>query len=204
MTTVLGFDVSSSCIGWALLKINDDLTINFVKMDHIKPTKNGPDLQVLIDTRDRVSEIINEIEPDHIVIENIIYYMKGRSTANTIIALATYNRIVCITAFDYLKKLPELFNVKTIRAGIKKNSFPKKEEIPDLVASHLGITFPYEKDKKGKLFPYNFDRADSIAVALYFCFILIGKVKRKQKFPKKLNRKALQEKRRRRLLAPNI
>jgi hypothetical protein len=70
----------------------------------------------------------------------------------------------------------------SIRHGLKLNKiFPKKEEMPELVEHHLGIKFPYEKNKKGNFKVENFDRADAIAVALYYSFILIGKIKEKKK-----------------------
>jgi hypothetical protein len=61
---------------------------------------------------------------------------------------------------------------------------PKKEDMPDLVAKHLGITFPYEYDKKGKVKEVSRDMADGVAVALYHAFVLTGKVVRKIKKPK--------------------
>jgi hypothetical protein len=70
----------------------------------------------------------------------------------------------------------------TIRHGLKINKLlPKKEEIPELVAKHLGITFPYQLNKKGKIKIENYDMADGIAVALYYSFKLTGKLKPKGK-----------------------
>jgi hypothetical protein len=108
--------------------------------------------------------------------------MQGKSTAKTIITLTTFNRMVCLAAYDYLQKSPELFSVMTIRHGLKLNkTLPKKEEMPELVAQHLGITFPYQLNKKGKVKEENFDMADGMAVALYYAFTLTGKIKRKVK-----------------------
>jgi len=88
--------------------------------------------------------------------------------------------MVCLLSYDFLGKPPELFNVLTVRHGIKNDKIlPKKEDIPELVAKHLGITFPYQKGKKGKIIEENYDMADSMAVALYYCFILSGKITRK-------------------------
>jgi hypothetical protein len=94
--------------------------------------------------------------------------------------------MVGLLAFDYLKRSPELFNVMSIRHGLKLDKdLPKKEDMPELVAQHLGISFPYEYNKKGKSKTENEDKADAIAVALYYAFILSGKIIRKQKKPKK-------------------
>jgi hypothetical protein len=94
--------------------------------------------------------------------------------------------MVGLTSYDYLGRAPELFSVMTIRHGLKLNKiFPKKEDMPELVAKHLGITFPYERTTKGKtkgkIKMESYDKADGMAVALYYAFVLTGKAKRKVK-----------------------
>jgi len=90
--------------------------------------------------------------------------------------------MICLVAHDFLHKQPELFNVMSIRHGLKLNKdLPKKEDMPELVAKHLGITFPYEYDKKGKVKEVSRDMADGVAVALYHAFVLTGKIVRKVK-----------------------
>jgi hypothetical protein len=70
----------------------------------------------------------------------------------------------------------------TIRHGLKLNKeLPKKEDMPELVSKHLGIKFPYEKNKNGKIKIENYDMADSVGVALYCSLLLTNKVKRKKK-----------------------
>ena len=108
--------------------------------------------------------------------------MKGKSTAKTVITLTTYNRMIGLVAYDYLAKAPEMFNVMSIRHGLKLNKkLPSKQEIPELVSKHLGITFPYEYKKTGKLKVENEDKADGTAVALYYAFLLSGKIVKKGK-----------------------
>jgi hypothetical protein len=96
--------------------------------------------------------------------------------------LSAFNRVIAIMAYDYLASHPGLFSVMTIRHGLKLGKIlPKKEDMPELVAKHLGITFPYVKGKTGKIKEESFDMADGIAVALYYAFVLTGKIKRKVK-----------------------
>jgi len=179
---VLGFDVSSTTIGWCALSIDDNNEIHIIKYDYLKPIKKGTIIERIVDTRNKVQKIIESIKPDHIGIENIIQFMKGKSTAKTIITLTTFNRMIALLAYDYLNKSPELFSVMTIRHGLKiNNSFPKKEDMPTLVSKHLGITFPYQLNKKGKIKVENYDMADGIAVALYHSLKLAGKLKPKGK-----------------------
>lgn len=178
---VVGFDVSSSTIGFSVIDY-DTNGLKLVSSGYIKPIKKGSIIERIVDTRDKINKIINEFKPDHIGIEDIIQFMQGKSTAKTIIMLTTFNRMISLCAYDYLKKSPELFNVMTIRHGLKfSKELPKKEEMPELVAKHLEIKFPYETNKKGKIKVENYDRADGIAVGLYYTFVLMGKIKRKDK-----------------------
>jgi Holliday junction resolvasome RuvABC endonuclease subunit len=177
---ILGFDVSSTTIGYCILDIDDKDNINLVHADYLKPLKIGSIIDRIADTRDKVKDIIELYKPNYIGIEDIIQFMKGASTAKTIIMLTSFNRMICLVAKDYLKKNPELFSVMTIRHGLKINKIlPKKEDMPELVANHLGITFPYLMNKKGKIKVESYDKADGIAVALYYAFALLGKTKRK-------------------------
>lgn len=183
MKKILGIDCSSTTIGWCILEFDETTNeIKFIKASYIKPIKDGSIIERIVDTRDKVRKVIEEVKPDYIGIEDIIQFMKGHSTAKTIIMLTTFNRMIGLCAYDYLQKCPELFNVMSIRHGLKTDKdLPKKEDMPDLVAKHLGIIFPYEVNKKGKVKVESFDMADGVAVALYYAFVLTGKVKRKVK-----------------------
>lgn len=184
--TILGFDCSSTTIGYSVLKIDKlNKNIIFESVNYIKPNKKDNLIKRLADTRDEVLKIINQVKPDIIAIEDLIQFMKGKSTAKTIITLTTFNRMICLVAYDYLKKYPELYNVMTIRHGLKLNKiFPKKEDMPELIASHLGIKFPYVYNKKGKMKEECLDMADSIAVGLYSAFVHTDKIKKKKKATK--------------------
>jgi len=185
MAIVLGFDISSTTIGYCALEI-DGSQIKFLKAHYIKPSKDGHILDRLADTRNKIQQLIQEVKPDYIGIEEIISFMKGKTTANTIITLASFNRMIGLLAHDYLGKAPEMFNVMSIRHGLKfKKALPQKEDMPKLVSKHLKIKFPWElitKGKsKGKPKSSNFDVADGIAVALHYARILTGQSKRKSK-----------------------
>jgi len=182
MTKILGFDISSSCIGYSVIEILPNQELKFISCDYLKPIKKGSIIYKIADTRDKIKKIIEEIKPDHIAIEDIIQFMSGASTAKTIITLTSFNRMIGLLAYDFLKKEPEYFNVMAIRHGLKLNKIlPKKEDMPDLVAKHLKITFPYQKNKKNNLKSENYDMADSIAVALYYSLLLSNKIKGKKK-----------------------
>jgi len=178
---ILGFDISSSCIGYGLLELDEKTNnIKVIKISYINPIKTGTMVERIINTRNIIRNIINDAKPDDIAIEELVKYMP-KSTATTVVVLATFNMMVCLEAYDYLKRTPNIYNVLTIRHGLKISSFPKKEEMPELVAKHLGITFPYEYKKKGALKVENYDAADGTAVALYHTFILANKINKKVK-----------------------
>lgn len=183
MSKVLGIDCSSTTIGYCVLEIDESSgKIDFISANYLKPIKKGTIIERIVDTRNKLNDIINKVKPDYIGIEEIIQFMQGKSTAKTIIMLTTFNRMACLLSYDFLQKSPELFSVMTIRHGLKHEKvFPKKEDMPELVAKHLGIIFPYETNKKGKVKVENYDMADGIAVALYYSFILTSKVTRKVK-----------------------
>lgn len=192
MQTILGFDVSSSTVGYSILQIDENNKIHFVLCDYIKPPKDGTIIERIVETRNLIKNVIEKFKPDFIGIEDIIQFMQGHSTAKTIIMLTTFNRMIGLAAYDYLQKSPELFSVVTIRHGLKIGKvLPKKEEIPELVATHLGIDFPWLKTNskitksgkkiESKIKVESYDTADGIAVALYYAFILTGRIKRKGK-----------------------
>jgi len=180
---VLGFDVSSTTIGYCVLDIDESSgKIDFVAADYVKPIKKGNIIERIADTRTKIKKIIEITKPDYIGIEDIIQFMQGKSTAKTIIMLTSFNRMIGLLAYDYLGKSPELFSVMTIRHGLKiGKQLPKKEDMPELVSKHLGITFSYGVNKRGNAKVENYDMADGIAVALYYAFMLTGKIKRKGK-----------------------
>lgn len=181
MKRVLGFDVSSTTIGYSVLEVSDNNDIQFVLCNYVKPLKKGTILERIVHTRDVIRSIIDQVKPDYIAIEDIIQFMAGASTAKTIIMLTTFNRMISLVAYDYLKKSPALYSVMTIRHGLKTDKvLPKKEEIPELVAKHLKIKFPYLINKKDKIKVESYDMADGVAVALYHAFVLTQRVKVKK------------------------
>lgn len=182
MKRILGIDCSSTTIGYSILDFDDLNNINFVDVNYLKPIKDGNIIERISNTRDEFNNIINKYKPNYIGIEEIIKFMSGKSSANTVIMLTTFNRMIGLLSYDYLNRAPELFNVLSIRHALKINKiFPKKGDMPELVSKHLSIIFPYIYNKKGKLKEENNDMADAIAVALYYAFLLTGKIKKKTK-----------------------
>jgi Holliday junction resolvasome RuvABC endonuclease subunit len=175
---ILSFDVSSTTLAYAILELNISTNeIKYISSNYIKPIKNKPILEKLVHTRLQIVDIIEKSKPDQIVIEDIISFMKHKSSATTIITLALFNRMVCLTSYDYLKDYPILYNVLSIRHGLRRASglakLPAKEDIPDIVSKLLKFDFPFEFKKNGKRKDESEDKADAIAVGLHHALLLI-------------------------------
>jgi len=175
----MGLDASTTTIGLSVLKYDD----GYLSLDHVeyyKPPKEGNIFERLNAVREFIISKIDELQPTDIAIEDIIQYMP-KSTAATIIALARLNLTVCMAIYNKTGSPPTLLDVNKIRRAIKLEKLqPKKEQIPDVVCAHLGISFPYVYKKqgknKGKFAPESYDMADSIAVALcYYKLFVEGK-----------------------------
>lgn len=181
----MSFDVSSSVIGWASLNIDKKENTKLLDSGFFKPSKNGHLFENLKSVKEEILDLLKEHKPDKVAIEDIAQFMPKVSSANTIIKLALYNRIVGLTAYEYLNEVPELYSVMAIRHGLKlTKELPKKEEIPELVEKLLSVTLPRQYKKTGMLRPELYDEADAIACGLFCCYKLTNKLddmKRKRK-----------------------
>jgi len=171
--SIVGFDISSSTLAYSLLEFNEDTKeIKFILSNYIKPIKDGTIIERLVDTRNKVKAIIEQLRPDEIAIENIILFMKGASSANTITTLTSFNRMIGLLAYDMLNKQPTLISVMSIRSCIKRQAnlpkIPKKEELPNILEQLLNFKFPWEYNKKNKIIEENYDKSDAISCAYVY------------------------------------
>lgn len=188
---ILGFDISSTTIGWGVVE-TDGYSIKYIDSGYFKPLKDESDIfHKLNDSRTKIKEIINKFSPDEIAIENIVKFMEGKSSADSIITLTTYNRMVGLTCYDYLGKSPELYNVLSIRHGLKfDKKLPDKKEMPYVLEKHLNFKFPFEykratkKNQNPSPKEECFDRSDGLCVATHHAMVKV-----KANLPKQLKRK---------------
>jgi len=178
MKRIMSFDVSSTTVGYSILEYDEKKNnINFVKCSYFKPIKKGTILERLKNTQDNIQSILEEYKPDEIAIEEITKFMPRLSSAQTIITLATFNRVVGLTCLNYLKKSPEMFSVMAMRHGLKLASdLPKKEDMPSLVETYLNIKFPFEYKKNGNIKEESYDMADACIVGMYYIYKLSGRL----------------------------
>lgn len=196
MARILGLDISSSCIGYAVLDCDiNTQSIKIVDYDYYLPPKKGSILERLNKTQQDIKSIIKGIQPDYIAIEDIIQFLGGGSTAKTIIALASFNRAIGLVAYEYLGQAPELYSVMTIRHGIKlTKELPKKEQIPQILEKRFNIQFDYLYNKDDEIDKKSFDMADACAVGAYHSLILTKQIIRKVKKKKSKSKKTKKSK----------
>jgi len=170
---ILGIDASSTTVGWGVLEVIND-KIKLLDYGYFKPSKKGSVFERLSKMRLDLSKILDKYNPDHIAIEEISKYMPGKSSANTIIQLAIFNRFVGQYCYDYTGRNPNMLNVLSIRHKIKlSKKLPDKSEIPSIIEERLKITLKKELNKNGKEREENYDTADGIACGLAFALKLI-------------------------------
>ena len=53
---ILGLDVSSSCIGYCILEIDQNNNINYIAMNYLQPSKKGNIIDRIVDTRNKIKK----------------------------------------------------------------------------------------------------------------------------------------------------
>ena len=187
----MGIDASSTTIGLCVLSYSD-ANIKLEHKEFFKPPKKGNIFERLFKIRQYIWSKLDEFNPDEVALEDIILYMRGKSTAHTTTLLSAVNRVIGITIFEWLGRPPYLYPVEFIRKTIKlADETPQKEDIPDLVASILKIEYPYFLNRIKNIAVENYDIADSIAVGLCYVKIEQGGLDHEQiKKPKSRKKKS--------------
>jgi len=146
---VIALDASTTTIGISIFSYNNK--IQLLHYEYYKPNKKVEILEMIKQTRKYILDMCLSYNITHFVIEDFTRFMKGKSTAATIIPLAILNMSLRLACQDAGYNVTAL-NVMKIRHTIKKSKIlPKKEEIPRLVADILEMDeFPlfYKKTEK--------------------------------------------------------
>lgn len=169
---VLGLDISSATIGWALLNA-DDTGLTLDEYGYITPPKSSKGTLTfrVSETFDKISGLLDEKSPEIVAIESYANkFPAGRSTARTIIVLSVFNEVVSMAALRSLGKDPVRYPVATIRSKLSKLSGKKissKEECFDFICDYFP-NFETRLNRSGNIAKECFDEADAIAVAATF------------------------------------
>lgn len=169
----MGLDISTSTIGVGVIEYNGK-RFKLKHQEYYKPPKNDEFLIRLQETKEYLLKLIDKHKPNEIGIEDFARHMQGKSTAKTIISLASINRMAGLAILEHTGKIPTILNVNTVRARMKKELSLKdrisKEEVPERIADILKIKFPYyyktnRKTKKQEVRVESVDVGDALAVA---------------------------------------
>lgn len=186
----MGVDPSTSTIGISIIDYEDGYTPTLVYHNFYKPNKANGMLHMLYEARNYIINLFGKYNVEEFVIEDYIRFMKGSSSASTVIPLAILNMTIRLSMLD-LGIVPQTLNVLKIRHTLKMTKvLPKKEEMPELVAKHLGISYPWLYKYKGRnktqqIMSESFDVADSMAVALAWAKLQMAPKKRSRPLIKK-------------------
>lgn len=170
MKKVLSFDISSSTIGWTLMEY-DQSSFNLMDFGYIKPPKKekGSISFRLNSTNNSIEDLIKKHCPDEVAVEDYAKrFSGGRTTANTIIILSTFNEIVCLAAFRVMGMDAYRYPVVRIRSQVGKlfgiKIVSKDDIFPEIVKR--STFFVPQKNKNNNTKIEYMDVADAIAVGI--------------------------------------
>ena len=179
MKKVLSLDISSSTIGWSVIGISIDETIKLYDFGHIKPPSKAMAEKKSFGLSYRLSEIsrlakglLEENTPDVVIVEDSAKkFSRGKSSANTIIILATVNEIVSLECFNLLGKEVVRLPVSRIRKILRdRYDSPIKDKDDGLnLMGKLFENFNTKLNRAGNIKKECYDEADALAVGLAFC-----------------------------------
>lgn len=174
---ILGLDISSSTIGWSCLTKTDD-GIDLLDYGFIKPPKKelGGMSFRLDKTVVELKQLFSSKRPAMVVVEDYARkFQQGKSSADTISILTSFNEVTCLTAYQYNNLEPERITVASIRSSIGKYLNIKtisKDDVFGIISSKFssGMTknFKPEINRAGNIKKEYFDVSDSIAVAMAY------------------------------------
>lgn len=171
---VLALDASTSTIGISVLSYDENFKFKLLHSDYYKPDKSNGIIDMLIKARDHIKNIAIKYSITEFVIEDYVRFMKGSSTAATVIPLAILNMTLRLMIVDNFGIEPNALNVLKIRHAIKLNKeLPKKEDIPLLLERHFDFKYPWfykynKRKKEDVIMEESYDMADAIAVSLAY------------------------------------
>jgi Holliday junction resolvasome RuvABC endonuclease subunit len=169
---ILGLDISSATIGWSLLEVAGD-KYSLKKYGHIKPTskkKSGDNFSLRLDHAfNAITDLVKKESPTVIAIEDYAKkFSKGKSSANTILILSSFNEVCGLAAYRASKITPVRIPVTTLRKIVKTEfscNIDDKQDVLDLCKKTFN-NFLTQNNRAGNIKKESYDEADSIIVSL--------------------------------------
>lgn len=169
---ILGLDISSATIGWSVLEVVDD-KCSLKDFGHIKPTskkKSDDNFSARLNYAfDAITDLVRKQSPDVIAIEDYAKkFSKGRSSANTILILSSFNEVCGLAAYRASNIKPIRIPVTTLRKLVKKEYSCDIDDKPDVLAfcKKTFNNFLTQNNRAGNIKKESYDEADSIIVSL--------------------------------------
>jgi Holliday junction resolvasome RuvABC endonuclease subunit len=164
MSVYIGFDISSTTIGYCI--VEDDKLID---QGHIKPVrKKGMSMgERLSSTRKEIKNLLDLKKPNFIVIEDYAKkFSRGKSRIETIIVLSSFNEVVSMTCFEYNGLEPTKYPVSTIRKTLGLKRPVEKKDVLDKVVE-IFPNFEVKLNKNSNIKVECFDESDAAAVLIH-------------------------------------
>ena len=172
MKKILGFDISSTTIGYSLIEFDKE-NIKIIEYGHLKPPSSEAGTLAFraLKASKMLKDLFLRLNPDYVAFEDYANsFSKGRSSARTIIVLSVFNEMSAMTCLDTLGIEPIKYPAITIRSALSKikgEKITSKEEAFKFVCDNYpDFKLRYKKTKKIK--DECFDEADAIAVCLTY------------------------------------
>lgn len=178
MKKVLALDISSSTIGWAIFEYDvSSKKYSLLKYGHTKPLSKAKADRAgkgfvcrLNDAYSKISKLIKSECVDEVALEEYAKrYSKGRSSANTIITLATFNEVVTLSCFRELGREPARYTPRTVRTFLGKKfncKLDEKEDCFKFVDKNFS-SFKKTLTRYGNIKTEHYDESDAIIIGLY-------------------------------------
>jgi hypothetical protein len=169
---ILGLDISSATIGFSILEIKNK-KVSLLEYGHLKPPskkKSKDNFSLRLDFAfNEITKLIKRTKPDIVAIEDYAKkFSEGRSSANTILVLASFNEVCGLAAYRILETKPTRIPVTTLRRLVKdeyKEVVKDKEDVLKFCKKHFK-NFTTVNNRAGNIKEESYDQADSIIVGL--------------------------------------
>lgn len=164
---ILGLDVSTRCVGWALLEEDEKI----FKHGYISLSKLNFDLDKAEKVRYTLEGLAKEYDIERVGIEDILQ-KSSTGSAKTITTLAGFNGIVRYICYKIFSKAPESVRFCDARKMFKI-SREGKEKIKVAVHRYIDQTykdsFVTEYNRNNNVRPESMDSSDAVLIAKYLC-----------------------------------
>jgi RNase H-fold protein (predicted Holliday junction resolvase) len=169
---ILGLDISSSTIGWALVEIKNN-ELSLLKYGHLKPPdkkKSNDNFSLRLDYAfNEMTKLVKSTKPDIVAIEDYAKkFSSGRSSANTILVLASFNEVCGLAVYRQLGKKPIRIPVSRLRSLVKNeyNEIVKDKEDVMRFCKKYFSNFTESLNRAKNIKQECYDEADSVVVAI--------------------------------------